>query len=258
MSGEHSHLLYRHGDSPVHRLPAHVKIVALVVFVLVVVATPRELFVVFVVDAVLLGAVGWVARVPAGFVARRLVVEFPVLVFALLLPIVSTGERVSVAGLSLSAEGLLAGWNILAKATLGMIGAVLLAATTDLRSLLTGLQRLRLPATLVEIMSFMTRYTGVVVDDLQRMRIAREARGFDPRHLGHARAVARGAGVLFVRSYERGERVHLAMLSRGYAGTMPLLRSTPATTSTGASAWVSAAALPLAACLAAVVGGLLA
>ena len=29
------------------------------------------------------------------------------------------------------------------------------------------------------------------------------------------------AGVLFIRSYERGERVHLAMLSRGYDGHLP-------------------------------------
>jgi cobalt/nickel transport system permease protein len=53
------------------------------------------------------------------------------------------------------------------------------------------------------------------------MRIARIARGHDPRFLWQVGATARGVGQLFVRSYERGERVHLAMVSRGFAGTMP-------------------------------------
>ena len=54
------------------------------------------------------------------------------------------------------------------------------------------------------------------------MRIARESRGAGGSRIGQARAVATSAGTLFVRSYERGERVYLAMASRGYAGTMPV------------------------------------
>ena len=74
----------------------------------------------------------------------------------------------------------------------------------------------------------MVRYGDVIGDEVRRMRIARESRGASASRIGHARAVATSAGALFVRSYERGERVHLAMASRGYAGTMPV-RSTPAT-----------------------------
>ena len=55
------------------------------------------------------------------------------------------------------------------------------------------------------------------------MRTARESRGFQARHLGHARVLAASAGTLFIRSYERGERVHLAMLSRGFTGRMPAM-----------------------------------
>ncbi len=89
--------------------------------------------------------------------------------------------------------------------------------------LLAGLERLRLPSTLVAILSFMVRYLSVVSDDLHRMRIARESRGYTGGRVGHLKAVAGGVGALFVRSFERGERVHLAMRSRGYTGRMPLL-----------------------------------
>src|SRR5918996_1350744 len=226
MAVGHSHLLYRHGDSVVHRLPAHAKIVSLVAFVLIVVATPRDRFWAFPAYAALLAVVAVLARVPATFIARRMVVEIPFVVFALLMPVVSTGERSDVLGISLSDDGLLAGWNILAKGTLGVVASILLAATTDARALLVGLQRLRLPNRLVEIAAFMVRYGDVVAGEMQRMRIARESRAFEARHLGHLRVVAQGAGALFVRTYERGERVHLAMLARGYAGAMPLVGAT--------------------------------
>jgi cobalt/nickel transport system permease protein len=62
----------------------------------------------------------------------------------------------------------------------------------------------------------MIRYGEVIVGELRAMRIARISRGHDPRWIWQARAVAATAGTLFIRSYERGERVYLAMASRGY------------------------------------------
>jgi cobalt/nickel transport system permease protein len=213
-------------DSPVHRLPAQVKLVALVSFVLCVVATPATVVWAFGAYAALLVAVSVVARVPATTILRRMAIETPYVVFAVLLPFVATGPQVSVAGMSLSSSGLLGAWNLLAKGTLGVVAAILLSATTSPRALLVGLERLRLPSALIAILSFMVRYVSVVSDDLRRMRIARLSRG---ARGGHLKAVAAGAGSLFVRSYERGERVHLAMLARGYNGSMPPLAPTGAT-----------------------------
>ncbi len=248
MGAGHVHRLYRHGHTPVHRLPAHVKLVTLLAFVIVVVATPREAFWAFGVYAALLVAVATMARVPAGFILRRMVVEVPFVVFALLLPFLAAGERIEVVGLSLSVEGLLAGWNILAKGTLGVVASILLAATTDARALLLALQRLRLPPVLVEITSFMVRYADVIADEMRRMKIARESRGFTGGTAKQMRVVATSAGALFIRSYERGERVHLAMLSRGYQGALPVLEVQEARP----AQWAAAALLPLSALVVAV------
>jgi cobalt/nickel transport system permease protein len=203
-------------------------------FVLAVVATPREQVWAFAVHAAVLVAVVATARLPAGLVAKRMVVEVPFVVFALLLPFVAQGERVSVPlgtwQLSLSEPGLWGAWNVLAKGSLGVVAAIVLAATTRPRDLVTGLQRLRVPALFVTILHFMIRYLDIVIDDMARMRIARESRGFRPRHAGQIPVVARSAGALFVRAYERGERVHRAMLSRGYSGVMPASDASPTTT----------------------------
>ncbi|GAA1518953.1 cobalt ECF transporter T component CbiQ [Kribbella lupini] len=209
--------------SLVHRLPAQVKIVALLLFVLAVVSTPAGVFWAFGLYGVLIVGCVALARLPAATVLRRLAVETPFIVFALLLPFVATGPQVDVLGVSLSSSGVLGAWNVLAKGTLGVVAAIVLSASTGPRDLLAGLERLRLPSTLVAILSFMVRYLSVVSDDLQRMRIARESRGYAGGRAGHLRAVAGGVGALFVRSFERGERVHLAMQSRGYTGRLPLL-----------------------------------
>ncbi|MFD4665986.1 cobalt ECF transporter T component CbiQ [Streptomyces halstedii] len=241
MGAGHAHRLYRHGHSPVHRLPPHCKLVAVLGFVVVVVSTPREALWAFALYAVLLAAVAAVARVPAVFLLKRLVIEVPFVAFALLMPFVVPGEQTELLGLTVSVPGLWGAWNVLAKGTLGVAASVLLASTTELRSLLLGLQRLRLPPLLVQIASFMLRYGDVITDELRRMSIARRSRGFEARGVRHWGVLAKTAGALFIRSYERGERVHLAMVSRGYTGTMPVIDEVTASR----AQWAYACALPV-------------
>lgn len=215
------HRLHHAGDSPVHRAPPHVKIVALLGFVLVVVATPRDWFWAYAGFLAGLGVVIAVSRVPVTSLLKRLVVEVPFVVFAALLPFVASGPRVEVLGVAVSAPGLLAGWGLLVKGTLGVLASLTLAATTPADDVLRGLQRLRLPELIVQIMGFMVRYLDLVIDELSRMVVAMRSRGCDPRAPRHWPALAKALGALFIRSYERGERVHLAMLSRGYTGRLP-------------------------------------
>jgi cobalt/nickel transport system permease protein len=241
----HGHQLHYHGHSPIHRLPAQTKLVALVAFVVVVVATPREQFWAFATYAVLLAVVVVLTRVPPTYLLRRMVVEVPFVVFALLMPFIATGPRLSAGPLTLSQAGLWGAWGLLAKGTLGVVASLLLGMTTEPRDLLLGLERLHLPHQLVQIMGFMARYLEVVTGDLHRMRIARESRGFRARSLGSWPALASTVGALFIRSYERGERIHLAMLSRGYTGRLPDAgAATGAPAAATAAQWSRAGILP--------------
>jgi cobalt/nickel transport system permease protein len=221
VGGAHRHLLI-HEAGPLHRLPAQCKVGATVLFVFAVVATPREQFWAFAVAAGLVVLAALIGRVPLGSVARRLVIEVPFLLFAVLLPVFGRAPRVDVLGLSLSEPGLWAAWNIVVKGTIGVAASIVLASTTTIPQLLDGLERLRVPRVMVATTAFMIRYGDVIGDEVRRMGIARESRGGGGGRLGHVRVLATTAGALFVRSYERGERVYLAMESRGYTGTMPV------------------------------------
>ncbi len=209
-------------------------------FVVVVVVTPREWIPAFAGYALLLGAALAVSRVPARRVLTGLVIEVPFVLFALVLPFVGP-EPSGWAGLSV--PGMWAAWNILAKATLGMMAATLLAATTLPVDLVAGLQALRLPQPVVAIFTFFVRYVDVVADQYARMRTAQAARGMRTGSMRSWPVLASGLGALFVRSFERGERVHLALVSRGYDGRLPA----PAAGSAGP--WWLAAALPVSAAL---------
>ncbi len=246
MGSGHAHSLYVHEHSIVHRLAPETKIVAAFVFVLAVAVTPREAAWAFALDAVVLGVVVAVARLRPRFVLTRLVGVVPFILFAVLLPVVAGGDQVSVLGMSVSREGLWGAWNVAAKATLGAATSIVLAGTTEVPEILRGLGRLRVPAVVMAIASFMIRYLEVIADELGRMRTAMTARGYDPRWLWQVRPIASSAGALFIRSYERGERVSDAMLARGYTGVMPTLEHRPATR----PEWLVASVLPLVSTLA--------
>jgi cobalt/nickel transport system permease protein len=239
----HVHALYRHGDTPLHRLPPHLKVVAAFGFVFAVVATPREAFWAFAAYAVLLVALATTARLGARFVATRMVIEVPFLLVAFMLPLLGRGDRVDILGLSLSVSGLWGMWNILAKATLGLLISVVLAGTTPIPELLRAFDTLRVPRVITSIMGFMFRYLDVVLGEFRTMRVAMQSRAYHPTWLGQVRPYAQTTGHIFIRSYERGERVFLAMASRGYAGHMPRRTGTP----TPAAAWVATLAVPAAA-----------
>jgi cobalt/nickel transport system permease protein len=200
--------------------PEH-RILLLLGFVLTVVATPREWYPVFGGYLALVLTVAVLAKVRLRTLAKGALIEVPFLVFAAMMPFIVRGPEVEVLGIGLSEPGLLAAWGLAAKGTLGVLASLTLAATTEPVAVLAGLQRLRVPDLIVQIMGFMIRYLSVVTGDLQRMLTAMRSRGVDPRSPRHWPALARTLGALFVRSYERGERVHLAMLSRGYDGRLP-------------------------------------
>ena len=145
-----------------------------------------------------------------------MLIEAPFLVLAVLLPFAEGGDRIEVAGLQLSESGLYAAWAIVIKGTLGVAASLTVAATTSAREVPVALSRLGVPGLITSILVLMIRYVDLLAAEASRMRMARLSRGDAPSALHQAGAIAKSVGALFLRSYERGERVYLAMMSRGF------------------------------------------
>ena len=209
-------------------------------FISVSVSTPITRWPAFVAFFLLLVAAALASKIPLLLLFKRALIEIPFIFFAILMPFFGTGEKFEIAGIELYREGLLAGTSIVVKGTLGVLAAVILSTTTTAREILRGLERLKLPAVMVQIASFMLRYVNVISDEMERMKVARESRGFVATGIKHWKVLATSAAALFIRSYERGERVHLAMLSRGFDGNLPSLDNNKATQ----RQWMTALSLP--------------
>ena len=224
-----------------HLLPSHLKILAVLAFISVSVSTPITRWPAFIVFFLLLVATAYASKIPLLLLFKRALIEIPFIFFAILMPFFGTGEKFEIAGIELYREGLLAGTSIVVKGTLGVLAAVILSTTTTAREILRGLERLKLPAVMVQIASFMLRYVNVISDEMERMKVARESRGFIATGIKHWKVIATSAAALFIRSYERGERVHLAMLSRGFDGNLPTLVTDTVTK----QHWISALSVPV-------------
>lgn len=234
--------LYRAGDSVLHGLNPRVKLLLTLAFILSVSLAPvgawpiYVLLLAFALSASVASELGW------PFVLRRAALALPFVLAALPLLVTVKGDplvsmRLGAWSLSVTAPGLERFLSIALKSWLSVQMAVLLTATTPLPDLLLAMRALRLPRLLIAVLSLMWRYLAVLVDEALRMMRAREARSASWQRrsggslLWRARVTGAMAGTLFLRGYERSERIYNAMLARGYDGSIrsfPLKPLSPA------------------------------
>ncbi|MDT7712621.1 MAG: cobalt/nickel transport system permease protein [Pseudonocardiales bacterium] len=245
MSSTHQGLLLP-ADTQVHRLAPQCKVAATALFVFAVACTPTGAYWPYLWYLLLLAVVAALSRLPPLIMVRRLLVEVPFVLFVLALPILGGPPQLTLFGVALSVPGLHAAATITLKATFGLLATGVLAATTSPPEIITGLERLRVPRVFTAVAAFMVRYLDVLAAELARMRTAAACRGSNPRWLWQVRDVTAGFAALVIRSFERGERVYLAMASRGYTGALPTALNGAAAPP---AAWAGALTVPALAAL---------
>lgn len=201
---------YSDGGSFLHRLDARTKIAVVFLYAAAVVLTPKlspGRFAGCFLGVFLLMVL---SRVPLVHFFRRSLVMLPF--------ILVTSISALFAGASTTAGLLLV--NV-AKAFLVILSMVLLSATTRFPDLLKGLERCGVPRILVMLAAFMYRYLFVVLGEAMVMERSRLLRSFGRR--SKAAVYASLAATLFIRSFERGERVYQSMLARGFSARMQSL-----------------------------------
>jgi cobalt/nickel transport system permease protein len=196
-----------------HRLDARWKVLFAVAFVTVVISTPtgnwRFLGTLGLILALLLGLSGASLRILLlRWLGFLMLVGFITITIA---PGISARTGVGLPTVVLT---------ILAKNSLAFLTMLTIAACTPWNELLLGMRRLGMPAALVATLQFMERYVHVLTDELGRMTTARRARSFGRRPELSWALLTSLVGMLLLRSFERSERVHAAMLARGWDGTI--------------------------------------
>jgi len=204
-------------ESPLSRIEARAKVIALVVFLIGLMSyRPTELIApVPLALLVVLGAV--FGDVPLGLLVSRLLFTAP---FALLVaiwnPVFHRTPELVMGPLTLSA-GWISFLSVVLRFVLGVSAVLVIVATTGMDALASALGRLGLPRLLSTQLLLLYRYVFVLGDEAARMLRAHHARA-PTRPRPSLRIAGSMLGGLLVRSVGRAERIHTAMLARGFDG----------------------------------------
>ncbi|MCX6035010.1 MAG: cobalt ECF transporter T component CbiQ [Chloroflexi bacterium] len=235
----HIHFLdpYRPRTSPVHALDPRVKLVLTLAYILTAALTPIAAWPVYILLFSIILSVEILSGLGVGFVLKRAALALPFVLAAL--PVIFTNGGKALFSLPIGswtltvyAEGLGRFFSVALKSWLSVQAAIVLASSTPFPDLLQAMRAIRIPRLLVAIFGLMWRYLFVLVDEALRLMRARAARSGVIAETGHRSGgsvtwrahVAGGmAGTLFLRAFDRSERIYMAMVSRGYDGEIRVL-----------------------------------
>ena len=229
----HHHFMDRFamGDSPIHRLDARAKLLAVLSYTVVLISFNRYAVSDLAPMTALPLALLWFGRVPVWFPLRRVVILSPfILMLVLMSPFYDRVPHDARFGpwLFTVSGGWLTAVDIAMKFALGVLALTAMTCTTPFALLLEAMRRLGMPQTIVMQLGFLYRYLFVLIDEAMRVRRARDFRGAALAPVGRRLSAVGGViGTLFARTLDRSERVQLAMAARGYRGEPHEPESTP-------------------------------
>jgi len=164
------------------------------------------------------------SRLPFSFIAKRLLLVVP-FVFTLCLLILFThegnGEIARVYFLSVTSDGLNRAVLIAARAMAAVTLVLCMLGTMKFENTMKALEHLKVPTKVTQLLMFTYRYIFVLIDEFSAMSRSLASRSFEKgTNLRTMTTLAKMVGMLFIRSFERADRVYNAMVSRGYSGRL--------------------------------------
>ena len=220
---------YQTYTSHIHNLDSRVKLGITLLFIFSNVLLPDGAWLAFGVSWIFLLIINLLSKISVVFTLKRSLIAFPFALAAFTIMFTLPGEPVTSFhigswNLTISDLGLIRFLSIMTRSWLSVQAAILLTATTKFPDMAHSLRHMGVPFILITIISFMYRYIFMLNDEATRLIRARTARSAKlpghnrPSIPWHARVAGHMIGQLFLRSYERSDRVFNAMLARGFRG----------------------------------------
>lgn len=207
------------GKTVIHRLDPRVKVLTAALFVICVVSFDKYVVAAMIPFALFLTTVMGLGGVPAIFVMKKLALSSP---FAIMIGIFNPllDQQILLHLGSLAVSG---GWisflSILLRFCLTVTAMLVLIATTGFNSVCMALEKLGMPKIFAVQLLMLYRYIFVMIAEGQRMYRARAIRSFQKRRMD-MKTFTHLIGQLLLRTIDRGQRIHQAMLCRGFDGTI--------------------------------------
>ena len=216
---------FAYNNSLMHQIDPRVRVLLATAYAFVVALSSRfpALLTALLVSFLVTG----LARLDLREVAKRMIlVNGLILFFWLVLPLTFSGEELFRLGpLVVTRPGVLLSARITLKSNAILLTFISLVASMSIATMGQALHRLKVPSKMVHLLLLTYRYVFVIEQEYQRLARAARIRGFQPGTNIHTyKTYAYLLGMLFVRASARAERVHQAMLCRGFRGEFYCLK----------------------------------
>ena len=210
-------------QTAIHRLDPRAKVLTTFCFIVCVVSFDKyevSAMLPFLIYPVALIAAG---NLPPGYILRKTLIVIPfALMIGLFNPVFDRQVIMQVGSLDIWG-GWVSCYSILMRAILTASAAIVLVATTGFPAICEALEKLRMPQVFTVQLLFLYRYIFDLTDEGARVARARQLRTYGRRGLG-MRQFGSLAGHLLLRTWARAERIHMAMLARGFSGEVHATR----------------------------------
>ncbi|MFA7403190.1 MAG: cobalt ECF transporter T component CbiQ [Pelobacteraceae bacterium] len=209
--------LLANGNSTIHRLDARAKVLVTLVFILCVVSYSRyeltPLFPFFIFPVVMISLAG----LPTLFILKKITLLCPfVLAVGIFNPVFDREILIQFGHFGISG-----GWisfaSILTRSVLTVGTAFILVGVTGFTAVCQALESLGMPKVFAVQLLFLYRYIFVLTEESGRASRARELRSCGKKGQG-IHSFGSMVGHLLLRTWQRAERIHTAMLARGFTG----------------------------------------
>ena len=217
-------------NSVLEKLDPRIKIISFLAIIFCMILTPIIHLKDFGLYFLLMLIISFLSKVTSRQLLKRVCHLIPFVLFiTMFIPFLKEGNvwwslSIGYLKLSVTYEGAWTFLNVIVKSSLSIYLLVIASSTTTFPDFLKGFEMLRAPRLLVMLMSFMYRYIFVLLDEARRLIRARSLRYFNSRYREQFRIIGYMIGVLFIRTFERAERIYSAMVVRGFHGEMVNVR----------------------------------
>lgn len=210
-------------------LAPSVRVMAVLIMLMAIAMTPQGQWLSWMFYWCCIVAVLQVARIDFLRLCQRLSIEFAFAGVMIVGTVFRSGGAVlwQWGWITITTEGLVTLGSVSCKFALSLLLLNLLTMTTPIPQLIQALEQLRVPPLLVAILASMYRYLGLLIEEFATMKRAAIARNLTTHPHWHRLVLGNMIGSLFIRTYDRGDRIHKAMMARGYEGHLPKVASVP-------------------------------
>jgi len=207
-------------ESPLHKIDARIKLIF--VFAVVLTATIFNNIHLMILMEIYILFVMLFSKIPLLNLIKRIIMIIPFGGFiALFQPFIRGGSVIFYLGmLPVYAEGLDFGISLFLKFLVSISSVVLLSSTTPMYEVINAGKKLGIPSIMSTLLGMMIRYLFVMFDVLESTLKAQKSRALNRKNLSYndlLNTFGSLVGLVFLKSYEQGERTYLGMLSRGYS-----------------------------------------